>query len=141
VLLDNPISCDITRRDFLGEANNQFAMSCTVFSDISGLPPPCRSNNVPLVSSFKLFNKPSLATGTSNLIGLHNEHLLFQRISIHLHYDVKASKHLASLLTTDVSMRERALSQRRIIRPMFFNTTVTNQVFIEHTGGHFQHLL
>jgi hypothetical protein len=35
---------------------------------------------------------------TSNPIGLHNEHSLFQRISIHLHYDVKASKHLASLL-------------------------------------------
>jgi hypothetical protein len=51
----------------------------------------------------KLFNKPPLAIlkGTSNPIGLHNEHLLFQRISIHLHYDLKASKHLASLLSTD----------------------------------------
>jgi hypothetical protein len=51
----------------------------------------------------KLFNKPPLAilNGTSNPIGLHNERSLFQRISIHLHYDVKASKHLASLLTTD----------------------------------------
>jgi hypothetical protein len=58
------------------------------------------------------------------------------------HYDVKASKHLASLLTTDnVSARERALSQRRIIGPMFFDTTVTSQVYIEHTGGHFQHLM
>jgi hypothetical protein len=41
-----------------------------------------------------------ILNGTSNPIGLHNEHSLFQRISIHLHY-VKASKHLASLLTTD----------------------------------------
>jgi hypothetical protein len=51
----------------------------------------------------KLFNKPLLAilNGTSNPIGLHNEHSLFQRISIHFHYDVKASKHLATLLTTD----------------------------------------
>jgi hypothetical protein len=47
--------------------------------------------------------KPPLAilNGTSNPIGLHNEHSLFQRISIHLHYNVKASKHLASLLMTD----------------------------------------
>jgi hypothetical protein len=52
VLLDNPISCDNTWRDFLGETNNRFAMSCTVFSDISGLPPQCRSISVPLVSSF-----------------------------------------------------------------------------------------
>jgi hypothetical protein len=51
----------------------------------------------------KRFNKPPLAilNGTSNPIGLHNEHSLFQRISIHLQYDVKASKHLASLVTTD----------------------------------------
>jgi hypothetical protein len=50
----------------------------------------------------KLFNKPlAILDGTSNPIGLHNEHSLFQRISIHLHYDVKASKHLASLLMTD----------------------------------------
>jgi hypothetical protein len=51
----------------------------------------------------KLFNKPPLANlnGTSNPIGLQNEHSLFQRISIHLHYDVKASEHLATLLTTD----------------------------------------
>jgi hypothetical protein len=51
----------------------------------------------------KLFNKPPLAilNGTSNPVGLHNEHSLFPRISIHLHYDVKASKHLASLPTTD----------------------------------------
>jgi hypothetical protein len=42
----------------------------------------------------KLFNKPPLAilNGTSNPIGLHNEHSLFQRISVHLHYDVKARK-------------------------------------------------
>jgi hypothetical protein len=55
------------------------------------------------VSASKLFSKPLLAilNRTSNPIGLHNEHSLFQRISIHLHYDVKASKHLASLLTTD----------------------------------------
>jgi hypothetical protein len=55
------------------------------------------------VPATKLFNKPSLAilNGTSNPIGLHNEHSLFQKISIHLHYDVKASKQLASLLTTD----------------------------------------
>jgi hypothetical protein len=41
----------------------------------------------------KLFNKHPLAilNGTSNPIGLDNEHSLFQRISIHLHYDVKAS--------------------------------------------------
>jgi hypothetical protein len=41
----------------------------------------------------KLFNKHPLAilNGTSNPIGLQNEHSLFQRISIHLHYDVKAS--------------------------------------------------
>jgi hypothetical protein len=54
------------------------------------------------VSATKLFNKPPLAifNGTSNPVGLHNEHSLFQRISIHLHYDVKASKHLAPLLTT-----------------------------------------
>jgi hypothetical protein len=51
----------------------------------------------------KLFNKPALAilNGTSNPIGLYNEHSLFQRISIYLHYDVKATKHLAYLLTTD----------------------------------------
>jgi hypothetical protein len=80
------------------------------------------------------FNKPPLAilNGTSNPIGLHNEHALFQRISIHLHYHMKASKHLASLLTTDVS----ALSQQRIVEPMFFDTTVTSQAYIENTGGH-----
>jgi hypothetical protein len=51
----------------------------------------------------KLFNKHPLAilNGTGNPIGLHNEHPLFLRISIHLHYDVKASKHLTSLLMTD----------------------------------------
>jgi hypothetical protein len=55
------------------------------------------------VSATKLFNKPPVAilNGTSNPIGLHNKDSLFQRISIHLHYDVKASKHLESLLTTD----------------------------------------
>jgi hypothetical protein len=55
------------------------------------------------VSAIKLYNKPPLAilNGTSNPIGLHNEHSLFQGTSIHLHYDVKASKHLASLLTTN----------------------------------------
>jgi hypothetical protein len=55
------------------------------------------------VSATKLFNKPPLAilNGTCNPIGLYNEHSLFQRISIHLHYDVKSSKYLASLLTTD----------------------------------------
>jgi hypothetical protein len=55
------------------------------------------------VSATKLFNKPPLAilNGTSNPIDLHNEHSLFQRISIYLHYDVKASKHLASLLAID----------------------------------------
>jgi hypothetical protein len=55
------------------------------------------------VLATKLFDKPPLAilNGTSNPIGLHNEHSLFQRISIHLHYDMKASKHLTSLLTTD----------------------------------------
>jgi hypothetical protein len=58
----------------------------------------------------KLFNKPPLAilNGTSNPIDLHNEHSLFQRISIHLHYDVKASKHLASLLTTDWQRERQA---------------------------------
>jgi hypothetical protein len=62
------------------------------------------------VSATKLFNKPPLAilTGTSNPIGLHNEHSLLQRISIHLHYDVKASKHLASLLTTDWQRERQA---------------------------------
>jgi hypothetical protein len=44
-----------------------------------------------------------------NPIGLHNEHSLFQRISIHLYYDVKASKHLASLLTTDWQRERQAL--------------------------------
>jgi hypothetical protein len=46
----------------------------------------------------KLFNKHPLAilNGTSNPIGLHNKHSLFQRISIHLHYDVKANKLLIS---------------------------------------------
>jgi hypothetical protein len=55
------------------------------------------------VLATKLFNKPLLAilNGTSNPIELHNEHSLFQRISINLHYDVKASKHFASLLTID----------------------------------------
>jgi hypothetical protein len=50
-----------------------------------------------------LFNKYplSILNGTSNSIGLHNDNSLFQRISIHLHYDMKARKHLASLLTTD----------------------------------------
>jgi hypothetical protein len=49
------------------------------------------------VLATKLFNKPPLAilNGTSNPIGLHSEHTLSQRISIHLHHDVKASKHLA----------------------------------------------
>jgi hypothetical protein len=44
------------------------------------------------VSATRLFDKPPLAIldGTSNPIGFHNEHSLFQRISIHLHYDVKA---------------------------------------------------
>jgi hypothetical protein len=56
----------------------------------------------------------------------------------YLHYDVEASKHLASLLTTD---NVSVLSQLRIIGLMFFDTTVTSQVYIEHTGGHFQHLL
>jgi hypothetical protein len=55
-----------------------------------GPPPNCSTN---LLWQFLM--------ETSNPIGLHNEHSLFQRISIHLHYDVKASKHLASLLTTD----------------------------------------
>jgi hypothetical protein len=57
---------------------------------------------------------------------------------IYLHYDVKASKHLASLLTTD---NMSALLQWRIIGPTFFDTTVTSEVYIEHTGGYFQHLL
>jgi predicted anti-sigma-YlaC factor YlaD len=62
------------------------------------------------VSATKLFNKPPLVilNGTSNSIGLHNEHSLFQRISIHLHYEVKASKHLASLLKTDWQRERQA---------------------------------
>jgi hypothetical protein len=64
------------------------------------------------VSATKLFNKPPLAilNGTSNPLGLHNEHSLFQRISIHLHYDVKVSKHLASLLTTEWQRERQALN-------------------------------
>jgi hypothetical protein len=50
--------------------------------------------------------------GSSNSAWM-NEHSLFQRISIHLHYDVKASKHLASLLTTDVS-------GKRVAQPSLF---------------------
>jgi hypothetical protein len=44
--------------------------------------------------------------GTSNPVGLHNEHSLFQRISVHLHYDVKtaSTSHLSSQLT-DVNAR------------------------------------
>jgi hypothetical protein len=45
------LSCYVNSQNARGEANNQFATSYTVFSDISGLPRPCRSNNV-LVSSF-----------------------------------------------------------------------------------------
>jgi hypothetical protein len=57
---------------------------------------------------------------------------------------MKASKHLASLPTTDNVSASRfsrfcALSQQQIIEPMFFDTTVTSEVYIEHTGGHFQH--
>jgi hypothetical protein len=119
----NPTSCDITRRDFLGEANNRFATSCTVFSDISGLPPPCSFGfklfhyklNAAFrrrVSATKLFNKPPLAilNGTSNPIGLHKEHSLFQRISIHLHYDVKkaSTSHLSSRLSDNASGKQVA---------------------------------
>jgi hypothetical protein len=59
------------------------------------------------VSATKLFNKSPLAilNGTSNAIGLHNEHSLFQK-----NIDTSSlrceSKHLASLLTTD-KQRER----------------------------------
>jgi hypothetical protein len=62
-----------------------------------------REERCEVLACTKLFNKPPLAilNGTSNPIGLNNEHSLFQRISIHLHYDVKASKHLSSLVTTD----------------------------------------
>jgi hypothetical protein len=54
--------------------------------------------------------QPPLAilNGTSNPIGLHNKHSLFQRVLIHLHYGVKASKHLASLLTTDWQRERQA---------------------------------
>jgi hypothetical protein len=34
----------------------------------------------------------AILNGTSNPIGLHNEPSIFQRISINLHYGVKASK-------------------------------------------------
>jgi hypothetical protein len=69
------------------------------------------------VSATRLFSKPPLAilNGTSNPIGLHNEHSLFQRISIHLHYDMKASKHLASLLMT-IYQRER----NQVAQPSLF---------------------
>jgi hypothetical protein len=62
-------------------------------------------------------NKPPLAilNGTSYPIGLHNEHSLFQRISIHLHYDVKASEHLAFLLTTDWQRERQALDYLYLI--------------------------
>jgi hypothetical protein len=54
------------------------------------LPPNCSTNLL-----------WAILNGTNNPIGLHNEHSLFQRILILLHYDVKASNHLASLLITD----------------------------------------
>jgi hypothetical protein len=41
-----------------GEANNRFATSCTVFSDISGLPPPCSFG-------FKLFTKVECSISTA----------------------------------------------------------------------------
>jgi hypothetical protein len=97
------------------------------------------------VSATKLFNKPPLAilNGTSNPIGLHNEHPLFQRISIHLHYDVKASKHLASLLTTDWQ-RERqagcvAVSFRLHYLYLILYFRVTNFLFVnsQNTQPHF----
>jgi hypothetical protein len=121
VLLDNQISWDNTRRDFFGGPNNRFVTSYTVFSDISGIPPPCSFGFMLFhlklnaafrrrVSATKLFNKHPLAilNGTSNPIGLHSEHSLFQRISIHPHYDVKASKHLAFLPTTDWQRERQA---------------------------------
>jgi hypothetical protein len=83
--------------------------------------------------------------GSENPHALFEEPLHSQKVAVFCalsqrHYDVKESKYLASLLTTNWQ-RERALSQRRIIGTMFFDTTVTSQVYIEHTGGHFQHLL
>jgi hypothetical protein len=85
----------------------------------------------------KLFNKPPVAilNGTSNPIGLHNEHSLFQRISIHLHFDVKASKHLASLLTTDWQRERQALDYLfilsfRVANFLFANSQNTQPHFI-----------
>jgi hypothetical protein len=85
----------------------------------------------------KLFNKHPLAilNGTSNPIGLHNEHSLFQWISIHLHYDVKASKHLASLLTTDWQREWQALDYLYLI----LSFRVSNFLFAnsQNTQPHF----
>jgi hypothetical protein len=50
----------------------------------------------------------AILNGTSSPIGLHNKHSLYQRISLYLHSDVKASKHLASLLTTDWQRKRQA---------------------------------
>jgi hypothetical protein len=97
------------------------------------------------VSATKLFNKPPLEIliGTSNPIGLHNEHSLFQRISIHLHYDVKASKHLASRLTTDRQRKQQAgcvaVSFRLDYLYLILSFRVANYLFAnsQNTQPHF----
>jgi hypothetical protein len=90
------------------------------------------------VSATNLFNQPPLAilNGTSNPTGLDNGHSLFQRISIHLHYDVKASKHLASLLTTDGKREQQALDYLYLILSYFF-VLPTSFLRIPKTQPHF----
>jgi hypothetical protein len=83
---------------------------------------------------------------TSNPIGLHNERSLLQRMSIHLHYDVKASKHLASLLTTDWNVSSKQVVQPSlfvfsifILSYLIFSFLVTNFLFAnsQNTQPHF----
>jgi hypothetical protein len=75
---------------------------------------------------------PSVPRKLACSLCYHNDTTMWKQAS---------TSHLSSRLTNNVSERERALSQQQIIGPMFFDTTVTSQVYIEHTGRHFQHLL
>jgi hypothetical protein len=92
------------------------------------------------VSATKLFKKPPLAflNGTSNPIGLHNEHSLFQRISINLHYDVKESKQ-APRISPHVWLTTRAASSWLSLSYLILSFRVTNFLFAnsQNTQPHF----
>jgi hypothetical protein len=87
------------------------------------LPPNC-SANLP----WQFLMEPVI----QQVFTMNTRSTKYQRISIHLHYDVKTSKHLASLLTTDWQ-RERQALDYLYLYLIFSCCQIPFYEFLKHT--------